>query len=84
VWVSTNKATTDQIFCIRQILEKKWEYNETLHQLFIDFKNTDKSNYMLLSRHPNAGQNHNINIASRSFENVAPFKYLGTTVINQD
>jgi hypothetical protein len=29
---------SDQIFCIRQILEKKWEYNETIHQLFIDFK----------------------------------------------
>jgi hypothetical protein len=38
VWVSTNRSTTDQIFCIRQILEKKWEYNETVHQLFIDFK----------------------------------------------
>jgi hypothetical protein len=24
--------------CSRQILEKKWEYNETVHQLFIDFK----------------------------------------------
>jgi hypothetical protein len=31
-----NRSTTDQIFCIRQILEKKWEYNETAHQLFID------------------------------------------------
>jgi hypothetical protein len=29
-----NRSTTDQIFCICQILEKKWEYN----QLFIDFK----------------------------------------------
>jgi hypothetical protein len=28
----------DQIFYIRQILEKKWEYNGTVHQLFIDFK----------------------------------------------
>jgi hypothetical protein len=28
---------TDQIY-IRQILEKKWEYNGTVHQLFIDFK----------------------------------------------
>jgi hypothetical protein len=35
-----NRSTTDQIFCIRQILEKKWEYNETVHQLFIDFKET--------------------------------------------
>jgi purine nucleoside phosphorylase len=24
--------------CIRQILKKKWEYNETVHQLFVDFK----------------------------------------------
>jgi sorting nexin-29 len=30
-----NRSTTDQNFCIRQILEKKWEYNETI---FIDFK----------------------------------------------
>jgi hypothetical protein len=29
---------TDQIFYIWQILEKKWEYNGTVHQLFIDFK----------------------------------------------
>jgi hypothetical protein len=33
-----NRSTTVQIFCIRQILEKKWEYSETVHQLFIDFK----------------------------------------------
>src|SRR5215469_16281959 len=33
-----NRSTTDHIFCIRQILEKKWEYNKAVHQLFIDFK----------------------------------------------
>jgi hypothetical protein len=33
-----NRSTIDQIFCIRKILQKKWEYNETVHQLFIDFK----------------------------------------------
>jgi hypothetical protein len=33
-----NRFTMDQIFYIRQILEKKWEYNGTVHQLFIDFK----------------------------------------------
>ena len=32
-----NRSTTDHIFCIRQILEKKWEHNEAVHQLFIDF-----------------------------------------------
>jgi hypothetical protein len=33
-----NRSTTDQIFYIWQILEKKWEYNGTVQQLFIDFK----------------------------------------------
>jgi hypothetical protein len=33
-----SRSTTDHIFCIRQILEKKWEYNEAAYQLFIDFK----------------------------------------------
>jgi hypothetical protein len=33
-----NRSTTDQIFYIQQILEKKWEYNGTVHQLFINFK----------------------------------------------
>jgi hypothetical protein len=33
-----NRSTTDQIFYIRQILQKKWEYNGTVNQLFIDFK----------------------------------------------
>jgi len=31
-------SNTYHIFCIHQILEKKWEYNEAVHQLFIDFK----------------------------------------------
>jgi hypothetical protein len=30
--------TSCHFFCIRQILEKKLEYNETVPQLFIDFK----------------------------------------------
>jgi hypothetical protein len=33
-----NRSATDLIFCIHQILEKKWEYNERVHQLLIDFK----------------------------------------------
>jgi hypothetical protein len=33
-----NRSTTDHIYSIRQIREKKWEYNEAVHQLFIDFK----------------------------------------------
>jgi hypothetical protein len=33
-----NRSTTNQIFYICQIQEKKWEYNGMVHQLFIDFK----------------------------------------------
>jgi hypothetical protein len=46
--------------------------------------NGEKSKYMLLSHHQNAGQNHAIKIANRCFENVAQFKYLGMTVGNQN
>jgi hypothetical protein len=33
-------ATGQLLILIRQIFEKKWEYNEEVHQLFIDFKYT--------------------------------------------
>jgi hypothetical protein len=39
---------------------------------------------MVLSGHQNVGQNRDIEIANRSFENVSQFKYLGTTVTNQN
>jgi hypothetical protein len=38
MWFSTQQVTTDHIFCILQILEKKWEYIKAEYQLFIDFK----------------------------------------------
>jgi hypothetical protein len=44
--------------------------------------NTAKTKYMLMSRHQNAGQNHNIKVGNRSFGNVTKFKYLETTVTN--
>jgi hypothetical protein len=37
-----------------------------------------------MSRHPNSGQNQNIRIANESFEKVTKFKYLGTTLTNQN
>jgi hypothetical protein len=46
--------------------------------------NAEKTKYVIMSRHPNSGQNQNIRIANESFENVARFKYLGTTLTNQN
>jgi ribosomal protein S2 len=45
--------------------------------------NTEKTKYMLLSRHKNAGQSYELKIANRCFENMAKFRYLGTTITNQ-
>jgi hypothetical protein len=45
---------------------------------------TEVTKYMIMSRHPNSGQNHNIRTANESFENVAKFKYVGTTLTNQN
>jgi hypothetical protein len=46
--------------------------------------NTEKTKYMSLSRHQNTGQNHDIKIGNRWFENVAQCKYMGKTVTNQN
>jgi ribosomal protein S2 len=45
--------------------------------------NSEKTKYMLMS-HKKAGRKHGIKIANRSFENVAKFKYLGTTLTDQN
>jgi hypothetical protein len=47
-------------------------------------ENTEKTKYMLLSRQQNAGQNYGIKVANRCIENVAQFKYLGTTITNKN
>jgi ribosomal protein S2 len=39
---------------------------------------------MSLSHHQNAGQNHDIDITNKCFETMVQFRYLGTTVTNQN
>jgi hypothetical protein len=46
--------------------------------------NAEKSKNVLMSRDQNAGQNGNIQIGNKLFETVQWFKYLGTTLTNQN
>jgi hypothetical protein len=46
--------------------------------------NAEKTKYMIMCHHSNSEQNQKIRIANESFENVAKFKYSGTTLTNQN
>jgi len=46
--------------------------------------NADRTKYMVMSQDQNAGRSHNINIDNSFFERVEEFKYLGTTLTNQN
>jgi hypothetical protein len=46
--------------------------------------NVEKTKYMVISRDQNARQNHNIKVSNKCFERVEQFKYVGTTLLNQN
>ena len=46
--------------------------------------NADKTKCMIMSRDQNAGRNHSMKTDNNSFERVEEFKYLGTTLTNQN
>jgi hypothetical protein len=46
--------------------------------------NAEKTKCIVMTRDQNAGQNINIQIGNTSFETVEQFKYLGTTLTNQN
>jgi hypothetical protein len=59
-------------------------YTCILLYVHVYFYHAMKKKYMIMSRHPKSGQNQNIRIANESFENVERFKYLGTSLTNQN
>jgi hypothetical protein len=46
--------------------------------------NVDKTKYMVMSRDRNAGRGHSVKIDNGSIERVEEFKYLGTTLTDQN
>jgi sorting nexin-29 len=48
------------------------------------YLNVDKTKYVVMSLDQNAGRNHSMKSDNSSFEKVEEFKYLGTTLTNQN
>ena len=46
--------------------------------------NADKTKYMVMSRDQNAGRSHSIKSDNKSFERMEQFRYLETTLTNQN
>jgi len=46
--------------------------------------NADKTKYMIMSREPREGRSHSMKTDNISIERVEEFKYLGTTLTNQN
>ena len=46
--------------------------------------NADETKHMVMTRDQNAGRSHSIKTDNSSFERVEEFKYLGTTLTNQN
>jgi hypothetical protein len=46
--------------------------------------NSEKTKYMFMSRHQRAGQSNYIRVANKSFEKLVKFKYLGSTLTDQN
>jgi hypothetical protein len=46
--------------------------------------NADKTKYMVMARDQNAGRSHSMKIDNGSIERVEEFKYLGTTLTNEN
>jgi hypothetical protein len=68
---------------INTIKENTEAYLEATRDVGLEI-NAEKTEYMIMSRHQNSGQNQNIRTANELFKNVAKFKYSGTTLTNQN
>jgi hypothetical protein len=63
--------------------EDRWVRNND-RMVIIQGKTEEPLEKYVAVSYQNAGQNHDIKIANRCFENVEQFRYLGTIITNQN
>jgi hypothetical protein len=68
---------------IDTVKEKTATILESIRDVGLEI-NAEKTKYMIMFRHPNSGQNQNTRIANELSENMAKFKYMGMTLMNQN
>jgi hypothetical protein len=68
--VYTMKENTDDLLVINKVIGLE--------------VNADKTQYIVVYRDQNAGRSHNIKIDNSSSDRVEEFRYLGTTLTNQN
>jgi hypothetical protein len=91
VFFSTLIQSSGNYICNITVCRKNFNYTQNKTGFLTESSinaskeaNVQKTNFVLVSCDQNAGQNLEIKIGIRSFENVSQFKYLGTTVTNQN
>jgi len=77
---STYSVTTGRIN-VAMTLKRSTTQIFSLHSAVVS---ADKTKYMVMSRDQNAGRIHSVRMDNSTFERVEEFKYLGTTLTNQN
>jgi hypothetical protein len=73
VWAADDNLLDDSMDAIRKNAKTPLEADRDVGLE----ASAGKTKYMIMSRHPNSGQNQNIRIVNESSENAVKFKYLG-------